>query len=108
MPTVTVLSDGLRVEMRPEENIVDGLRRAGWRCRYTCRRGGCGVCTADLVAGHVRYAQPVAGSVLSAPQMAAGRCLPCRAIPVTDITVDLGDDPLRPILASIPINKKGT
>ena len=102
MPTVTVLPDRIEATLRTGETIVDGLRRAGWRSPYKCRRGGCGVCKSRLAAGRVSYALPVAESVLSGAEQADGLCLPCRAVPVTDVVVDCGDDRLRPVLASPP------
>jgi ferredoxin len=101
MPNVTVLPSGVRVRTSPGETVVDGLRRAGWRTPYKCRRGGCGVCKAHLVQGAVHYALPVAGSVLSDAELAGGLCLPCRAIPATDVVIDVGGQPLRAVLASL-------
>ncbi|HEX6340662.1 2Fe-2S iron-sulfur cluster-binding protein [Umezawaea sp.] len=100
MPSVTVVPHDVRAEARTGESVVDALRRAGWRSPYRCRRGGCGACKARLVEGRVRYAHPVADSVLDAAERAAGLCLPCRAEPVTDVVVDLGPAPLRAVLVS--------
>ncbi|TDD61701.1 2Fe-2S iron-sulfur cluster binding domain-containing protein [Kribbella antibiotica] len=108
MPHITVLPQGLQVVAQPGESVVDALRRQGWRSRYKCRRGGCGVCKAQLVNGRVRYLQPVAESVLGTTELAAGRCLPCRAVPVTDVVVDLGAEPLRAVLTSNPVSRTTT
>ncbi len=105
MPRVTVVPHEIRVQARADETVVDALRRAGWRSRYRCRRGGCGVCKVRLVEGRVRYAHPVAESVLGSAEEAAGLCLPCRAVPVTDVVVDLGSEPLRAVLASGPLSR---
>ena len=102
MPEVTVLPHDVRVDSLTDETVVDALRRAGWRSPYRCRRGGCGVCKVHLVEGLVRYALPVADSVLGAADRAAGLCLPCRAVPVTDVVLDLGAAPLRAVLAAAP------
>jgi ferredoxin len=112
MLRVTVVPGGVHAQTSEGESVVDGLRRAGWRSPYKCRRGGCGACKARLVQGEVRYAQPIAGSVLSETEIAEGLCLPCRAIPATDIVIDLGGVPLRAVLASFalrstPIDKEG-
>lgn len=113
MPEVTVVPGGVRVETSPDETVVDALRRIGWRSAYKCRRGGCGACKARLVRGEVRYAQPIAGSVLSDNDRADGLCLPCRAIPVVDIVINLGGQPLRAVLTSTaprrtPVAQEGT
>src|SRR4051812_45520421 len=100
MSMVTVVPHDVRVHARPDESVVDALRRAGWRSPYKCRRGGCGVCKARLVGGRVRYPHPLAESVLDGVEQASGLCLPCRAVPVTDVVIDLGAEPLRAVLAS--------
>ncbi len=107
MPRVTVVPHDVRVQARPGESVVDALRRAGWRSRYRCRRGGCGVCKVPLVEGRLDYPQPVAESVLAAAERDSGLCLPCRAVPVTDVVVDLGAEPLRAVLASTALPRTG-
>jgi CDP-4-dehydro-6-deoxyglucose reductase len=92
---VRILPAGVRLTVLPGESVVDAVRRHGYRTRYSCRRGGCGTCKADLVEGEVRYPFPIAGSVLSDAERDAGRCLPCRAEPVGDIVIRLsGQDRL--------------
>lgn len=100
MSTVTVLPAGVGVTTASGESIVDALRRAGWRSPYRCRRGGCGACKARLVSGGVAYAGPVADSVLSPDDRAAGLCLPCRAVPTGDVVIEV-DAPLRAVLATV-------
>jgi len=99
---VRILPADVRLTVLPGESVVDAVRRHGYRTRYSCRRGGCGTCKADLVDGEVRYRFPVAGSVLSDAERAAGKCLPCRAEPVGDIVIRLsGQDRLRRLFGSI-------
>jgi ferredoxin len=102
MPLITVAPTGPTVGARPGETIVEGLRRAGWRSRYRCRRGGCGICKCRVLAGTVTYPGPVAGSALSAADRAAGLCLPCQAVPLGDVVIEQRDTDLRPMLASGP------
>ena len=104
MPRVTLLPADVAVDIGPGEAIVDGLRRAGWRTRYKCRRGGCGICRSRLLAGAVRYPEPVAESVLSAADRAAGLCLPCRAVPTSDVVVEQAERAVSPMLASVPVH----
>lgn len=102
MPLVTLLPNGVQIEIDNDETIVDGLRRSGVRSPYKCRRGGCGACRTRLVDGKVTYSRPVADSVLSNDDIEAGLCLPCRARPTTDIVIDLGTcDRLRSVLATV-------
>ncbi|MDX8140823.1 2Fe-2S iron-sulfur cluster-binding protein [Lentzea sp. BCCO 10_0061] len=102
MPVVTVVPQDVQVRTRAGESVVDALRRHGWRSPYRCRRGGCGACRARLLSGRIRYPLPVAESVLTPAEQAAGQCLPCRAVPVTDVVLDIGAHPLRAVLASAP------
>jgi len=51
------------------------------------------------VLGEVRYERPVADSVLSDDQRVAGICLSCRAVPITNIAIELQEgDRLRKVL----------
>lgn len=102
MPTVTVQPEGVVVELRAGETVLEGLHRAGYAYRTGCRRGGCGVCKADLVDGDVEYHKTVADTVLPAAERASGTCLTCRAVPSCDVRIALRDDRLRianPLLA---------
>jgi ferredoxin len=102
MPLVTVAPGGPAVGITPGETIVEGLRRAGWRSRYSCRRGGCGICKCRVLAGAVTYPGPVAESALSAAERSAGLCLPCQAVPLGDVVIEQRERGLRPMLASAP------
>jgi ferredoxin len=99
MPVVTVLPDDARVEAADAETVLAALGRAGLRYRIGCRRGGCGVCKLQLVLGEVRYERPIADSVLSDDERVAGICLSCRAVPITNVVVELQEgDKLRRVL----------
>jgi ferredoxin len=105
MPKLTVAGTGVSVELREGESILAGLFRAGYAYRVGCRRGGCGVCKVDLVDGDVHYAATVSEQVLTPDDRAAGACLSCRAVPVTDSKIRLSNsDRLRcvaPFLAAL-------
>ncbi|MBJ8347074.1 2Fe-2S iron-sulfur cluster-binding protein [Antrihabitans sp. YC2-6] len=88
---VRILPANVRFSVEPGESIVDAVRRIGYRTRYCCRRGGCGACKADLVAGTVHYSVPIAESVLSVAERREGKCLPCRAHPVGEIVIRLAE-----------------
>ncbi|AUG76135.1 hypothetical protein CFP65_1232 [Kitasatospora sp. MMS16-BH015] len=92
---VTVLPDGVAVRANAGQTIMSALCAAGFGYRIGCRRGGCGVCKVDLVAGLVEYQVPVAASVLDDAEAAAGTCLSCRAVPVGDVVVRLRGHRLR-------------
>jgi ferredoxin len=99
MSDVTVLPDGIRIPAADGETVLAALGRAGLKYRIGCRRGGCGICKLHLVAGEVRYERPIADSVLSEDDKAAGICLSCRAVPITNVLIELQEgDRLRRVL----------
>jgi CDP-4-dehydro-6-deoxyglucose reductase len=86
---VTVLPGGVRIAARHDETVLGAAMRSGFHYRFGCRRGGCGICKVRLILGEVRYERPIAPSVLSDEERAVGVCLSCRAVPITDIIVEL-------------------
>jgi CDP-4-dehydro-6-deoxyglucose reductase len=74
---------------RSGEVVLDTLRRLGWSHRFGCRRGGCGVCKVDLIAGDTHDAATVADSVVTEDERAGGVRLSCRAVPDTDVVIRL-------------------
>lgn len=86
---MTVLPNAVRIHARDGETVLGAALRSGFRYRWGCKRGGCGVCKVRLILGEVRYERPVAASVLTDAERAAGVCLSCRAVPVTDLIISL-------------------
>ena len=97
MARVTVQPEGVSVDLREGETILDGLFRNGYAYRIGCRRGGCAICMVDLVQGEVDYNRTVAEKVLSEADKAAGSCLSCRAVPRTDVVITLREENLRTV-----------
>jgi CDP-4-dehydro-6-deoxyglucose reductase len=95
VPTVTVVPDSTSVHAGEGEYVLAALNRSGYGFRTGCRRGGCGVCKADLLSGDVTYPVTVAQSVLSDDERSAGSCLTCRAVPAGDVVIRLRNDKLR-------------
>lgn len=90
---VTFSPSGITVLVEPGETVVDGLRRQGLRTRYKCRRGGCGVCRATVLSGQVTYPTFVSQDVIAGDATCSeehDQCLPCRAVPETDVHLLLG------------------
>ena len=99
MAEVTILPDGVHVTTRDDETLLRALARAGLRYRVGCKRGGCGICKVQLKLGEVRYERPIAESVLSDDERVQGICLSCRAVPITNIAIQLQEgDRLRKVL----------
>ncbi len=93
--TVRVSPDHVVVTAKKNEYILAALNRSGYGYRTGCRRGGCGVCKADLLEGSVDYPVVVSDDVLTPAEIEAGICLPCRAVPHGDVVLRLRDDRLR-------------
>ena len=86
------LPERVRLPVRDGETLDAALTRAGFaRSKRGCRRGGCGQCKVVLRAGSVRDERPIAPSVLSPAQRAAGEILFCRSVPQTDVEVLAAD-----------------
>ena len=95
---MTVLPGAVRIQARDGETVLGAAMRSGFHYRFGCRRGGCGVCKVRLILAEVRYERPIASTVLSEEEQAVGVCLSCRAIPITDIIVELQEgDRLRQV-----------
>ena len=84
---LTILPDETRVVMHRGETIFQALQRYGFALRSGCREGGCGVCVLRLVSGETYDLLPVADTVLSDEDRRRGNCLPCRAVPTTDVVI---------------------
>jgi ferredoxin len=96
VPTITALPTGTEIPCRPGETVLAAMVRSGFLIRFGCRRGGCGVCTVRLLEGCMRYERPVAESALDPTERTEGIWLACRAVPESDVTVELrADDRLR-------------
>jgi CDP-4-dehydro-6-deoxyglucose reductase len=99
MTDVTILPDGVQVTAAQDETLLRALGRAGLRYRVGCKRGGCGICKVQLILGEVRYERPIAASVLTDDERVDGICLSCRAVPITNIVIELQEgDRLRRVV----------
>ena len=99
MADVTILPDGVHVTADEGETLLRALAKAGLRYRVGCKRGGCGICKVQLKLGEVSYERPIAESVLSDDERVEGLCLSCRAVPITNVVIELQEgDRLRRVL----------
>lgn len=104
MPHVSIPALDEVVHLEPDETVLSGLYKAGYSYTVGCRRGGCGICKLDVLAGDFTYNRPVAESVVSADERTDGTCLSCRAVPDSDLTIQMRTSDLRlvnPILRQI-------
>jgi CDP-4-dehydro-6-deoxyglucose reductase len=87
--TVTVTPDDVCICAREGETILDAVMRGGYSYRYACRRGGCTECKVQLRSGEVVYNKRIAKQILTDEERERGVCLSCRAVPVTDVEMQL-------------------
>ena len=95
MPTVTIHPTGEVIYLEPGETVLSGLYKAGFAYTVGCRRGGWAICKVDCRSGQFRYDHPVADTVLTEDEHLDGTCLTCRAVPDTDITIELRGENVR-------------
>lgn len=81
---VTLAPSGKQLEVEDNESILDAAIRQGIGLPYGCRNGRCGACIAVLEAGEVSYPEGAPEALEGEP---AGKCLPCKAIPMGDVTI---------------------
>jgi len=86
---IRVLPKDVVLPVHSGDTILAAISRGGLSYLVGCRRGGCGVCKADLITGQVSYPVPVSETVLTPAERADRVVLTCRAVPGTDCTVQL-------------------
>ena len=99
---LTISPYDVHVDVRDGETLLRAIVRKGYKYRYGCRRGGCGFCKVHLVIGEVAYERPIDSRVLTDDERVSGICLSCRAVPLTDVVIELQEgDRLRGIPQSV-------
>jgi CDP-4-dehydro-6-deoxyglucose reductase len=85
--TVSLVPSGKRFQVEDGETVLAAALRQGVHLPYGCRTGSCGTCRAHLMAGESRYPDgpPLA---ITALEMRSGETLLCRAVPLSDLTVE--------------------
>jgi CDP-4-dehydro-6-deoxyglucose reductase len=89
MQILRVLPKDLVLPLHHGDTILAAISRGGLSYLVGCRRGGCGICKADLITGQVSYPVPVSETVLTPAERAERVVLTCRAVPGADCTVQL-------------------
>src|ERR1700694_1022630 len=88
MATVHFEPIGEAIECEEDETVLDAAFRQGVSLVYRCREGECSACKCFLLEGEVslkRYST----FALSDAEESSGYTLLCRAMPDTDLTVEL-------------------
>ena len=87
-PRVRFQPLGEEIECGPEETVLDAAFRAGYNLAYGCREGQCSACKCYLLEGSAdlkRYSN----FALSDTERANGYALMCRALPESDLVIEL-------------------
>ncbi len=95
MPTVSIHPTGEVIYLDPGETVLSGLYKAGYAYTVGCKRGGCAICKVDCLSGEFDYERIVADTVITDEEAATGTCLSCRAVPTTDITIEMRGENVR-------------
>ena len=85
--TVSLTPSGKRFQVEDGETVLAAALRQGIHLPYGCRTGSCGTCRAHLTVGQSHYPDgpPLA---ITALEMQSGETLLCRAVPLSDLTVE--------------------
>lgn len=74
------------------ESVLTAALKQGYQLPYGCQNGVCGSCKAKLIAGSVRYEDAVSG--LSEYEKKHGYALLCKAIPESDLVLEINENQL--------------
>jgi propane monooxygenase reductase subunit len=86
--TVSLQPVGEEFECGEEETVLDAAFRNGYNLVHGCREGRCTACKSMLLDGYVDL-KPYSTFALSESEEEAGYTLLCRAVPESDIVVEL-------------------
>ena len=89
MHRVTLHPTGHFFQVPPGKTILEAGLEAGFALPYSCRAAVCSTCRARISAGEVDHGE-VFGT-LSDDDMARGYTLLCRAKPLSDVVVEVGE-----------------
>lgn len=79
---------GVEIDCGDDETVLDAAFRQGWNLVHGCREGQCTACKSFLLEGEVSL-QPYSVHALSESEEDAGYTLLCRAMPDSDVVVEL-------------------
>ncbi|MGA9859091.1 MAG: 2Fe-2S iron-sulfur cluster-binding protein [Solirubrobacteraceae bacterium] len=87
-PRVALEPLGETIDCGARETVLDAAFRQGYNLAYGCREGQCSACKCYLLSGEVDLA-PYSNFALSDAERSNGYALMCRAMPESDLTVEL-------------------
>lgn len=80
---------GEEIECGEDETILDAAFRSGYNLVHGCREGRCSACKAFVLDDGWIYLKKYSSFALSDQEEEAGYTLLCRAVPESDVTVEL-------------------
>lgn len=84
----TATINGQRVELLPDETVLQAALRSGIDFPHSCRVGGCATCKCRLTEGEVQERTETA-YLLTADELASRTILACQSVPTTDVRVEV-------------------
>ncbi|WP_320669410.1 2Fe-2S iron-sulfur cluster binding domain-containing protein [Patulibacter defluvii] len=87
-PVIRFEPIGVEVECDEEETVLEASFREGWNLVHGCREGQCTACKSFLLEGDVSHAS-YSPDALSESEASQGYTLLCRAMPDSDLVVEL-------------------
>jgi propane monooxygenase reductase subunit len=87
-PQVSFEPIGVEIDCDEDENVLEAAFRQGWNLVHGCREGQCTACKSFLLEGDVSL-QPYSTHALSESEESQGYTLLCRAMPDSDLVVEL-------------------
>lgn len=87
-PQISFEPIGVQIECDGDETVLDAAFRQGWNLVHGCREGQCTACKSFLLEGEVTL-QPYSPDALSEGEEGQGYTLLCRAMPDSDLVVEL-------------------
>ena len=98
--TILIRQTGQQIAAEDGQNILQAALQSGLSYPHGCRLGRCGGCKTRLVDGQVQTLE-YSPFALTEAQKERGLILACRAIPLSDVTVDwIGTDDARGLASS--------
>ena len=79
---------GEEIDCEPGETVLDAAFRHGYNVAHGCREGQCSACKCYLLDGEVEL-ERYSNFALSDAERSGGYALMCRALPESDVTIEL-------------------
>jgi ferredoxin-NADP reductase/ferredoxin len=79
---------GAEIDCEISETVLDAAFRHGYNLAHGCREGQCSACKCYLLEGEVEL-ESYSSFALSDTERSGGYALMCRAVPASDLTVEL-------------------